>query len=93
MTDHRITRLLASAASLAAACLATGLHAQTQTTSSWTDTIVVTGARGNYAQPDSDAATRTDTPVIQIPQSVPCVLFDADHTGGVPGTGDPSDMA
>jgi iron complex outermembrane recepter protein len=59
---------LALSASLFA--VITPAAAQAQTGASWTDTIVVTGARGTYAAPDSAAATRTDTPVIQIPQSV-----------------------
>jgi iron complex outermembrane receptor protein len=40
------------------------------TASGWTDTITVTGQRKAYAVPDTASATRTDTPVIQIPQSV-----------------------
>lgn len=48
-------------------------HAQTAnsaTTPSWTNDIVVTGKREGYATPDSGAATRTDTPLIEVPQSV-----------------------
>ena len=38
---------------------------------SWTgQTIVVTGHRQTYAAPDSASATRTDTPLINVPQSV-----------------------
>ena len=36
----------------------------------WTDTIVVTGMHGDYAVPDTSAATRTSTPLIEVPQSV-----------------------
>ncbi|KQN07099.1 hypothetical protein ASE85_18645 [Sphingobium sp. Leaf26] len=44
---------------------------QTGSKPSWTsDTIIVTGERGGYAVPNAGAATRTDTPLIQIPQSV-----------------------
>ncbi len=38
--------------------------------SSWTPDIVVTGQREGYAEPGSMAATKTDTPLIQVPQSV-----------------------
>lgn len=38
---------------------------------SWTGAdVVVTGRRGAYAVPDSGSATRTDTPLTQVPQSV-----------------------
>ena len=38
---------------------------------SWlADTIVVTGAREGYAAPMSSASTRTDTPLVEVPQSV-----------------------
>ena len=38
---------------------------------SWTgETIVVIGHRQTYAAPDSASATRTDTPLINVPQSV-----------------------
>ncbi|HZV11202.1 MAG TPA: Plug domain-containing protein, partial [Novosphingobium sp.] len=38
---------------------------------SWTNnTIVVTGKRQHYAVPDAQAATRTNTPLIEVPQSV-----------------------
>lgn len=53
--------------------LAATAHAQTAqaNTPSWAaDTIVVTGRRDGYAVPDSSSATRTDTPLIDIPQSV-----------------------
>jgi outer membrane receptor protein involved in Fe transport len=32
--------------------------------------IIVTGARETYTAPETGAATRTDTPLIQVPQSV-----------------------
>ncbi|TWB23405.1 iron complex outermembrane receptor protein [Nitrospirillum amazonense] len=42
------------------------------TASSWTsiNEIIVTGLRQSYTGPNSDSATRTDTPLIEIPQSV-----------------------
>ncbi len=41
---------------------------------SWTsETIVVTGKRRRYAVPEASSATRTDTPLIEIPQSVQVV--------------------
>ena len=58
---------------LASASLASAAQAQTGQTGaapSWTGDIVVTGARDTYAAPDSAAATRTDTPLIDVPQSV-----------------------
>ena len=36
----------------------------------WNGEVVVTAARKTYAAPDTSAATRTDTPLIQTPQSV-----------------------
>lgn len=40
-------------------------------TPSWTGAdIVVTGQRQIYAEPDTSAATKTDTPLINVPQSV-----------------------
>lgn len=60
-------------AALATTCLASAAHAQNapaKDTPSWTGDIVVTGARDTYATPDSSAATRTDTPLIDVPQSV-----------------------
>lgn len=46
-------------------------EAQPDTIPSWTgDTIVVTGVRERYAAPDSSSASRTNTPLIQTPQSV-----------------------
>ena len=65
-----LARWLASAATLATACATGAAQAQTSTAPSWTDTIVVTGERQHYAVPEAGSATRTDTPVIQIPQSV-----------------------
>lgn len=45
--------------------------AQADTSPSWTsETVVVTGARNRYAAPATSSATRTDTPLIEIPQSV-----------------------
>lgn len=68
----------------AAACAATLLLPATavaQTASdqgkaapSWAgDQIIVTGKRDTYAAPTSTSATRTDTPLIQVPQSVQVV--------------------
>jgi iron complex outermembrane receptor protein len=39
-------------------------------TASWLDEIIVIGRREGYAVPDSSSATRTDTPLIETPQSV-----------------------
>lgn len=39
-------------------------------TKSWTGDIIVTGVRQTYAAPETSAATRTPTPLIQVPQSV-----------------------
>lgn len=45
--------------------------AQTSEAPSWTsDTIIVTGQRETYVAPDTGASTRTDTPLIEVPQSV-----------------------
>lgn len=68
-------------AGAAAPCLLLAMPAaaQTQDTSpaadvataqGWTGDIIVTGARETYAAPETSAATRTDTPLIQVPQSV-----------------------
>jgi len=44
---------------------------QKQDASSWTiKQVVVTGRRERYAVPSAAAATRTDTPLIEVPQSV-----------------------
>ncbi|WP_202423952.1 TonB-dependent siderophore receptor [Duganella lactea] len=44
---------------------------QKQDVSSWTmKQVVVTGRRERYAVPSATAATRTDTPLIEVPQSV-----------------------
>lgn len=62
------TSIIALAAALA---ITSPAIAQTTDLPSWTtDTIVVTGKREGYAAPDTMAATRTDTPLIQVPQSV-----------------------
>ena len=76
------TNLLASAA---ASCLLVPMSAIAQTRSadvssstvpdvapaqSWAGDIIVTGQRQTYAEPETTAATRTATPLIQIPQSV-----------------------
>jgi iron complex outermembrane receptor protein len=66
----------------AAPCLLLALPAaaQTQNASSatsgvapvqgWTGDIIVTGTRETYTAPETGAATRTTTPLIQVPQSV-----------------------
>lgn len=76
----RRTALLTATATVGAlaTCLLTfPAYAQTArdgTTPSWTsETIVVTGKREGYAAPTSDAATRTDTQLIEVPQSVQVV--------------------
>lgn len=73
------THLLAGAA---APCLLLAMPAAAQaqdassvtsvadTAPSWTGDIIVTGARETYTAPETSAATRTDTPLIQVPQSV-----------------------
>lgn len=62
------TSLIALTAALA---ITSPAIAQTRDAPSWTsETIVVTGKREGYAAPDTTAATRTDTPLIQVPQSV-----------------------
>ncbi len=73
------THLLAGAA---APCLLLAMPAAAQsqhtsstapdvaTAQSWSGDIIVTGARDTYTAPETSAATRTDTPLIQVPQSV-----------------------
>lgn len=68
-------RLLGAAplALITALCTPAAAHAQTaesETKPSWSNDIVVTGKREGYAAPDSGAGTRTDTPLINVPQSV-----------------------
>lgn len=74
--------LLATAISLALACMASATQAQTaaapapdgqaEKVSTWTpeSTVVVTARRERYAVPNSATATRTDTPLLEVPQSV-----------------------
>jgi len=70
------TRLLAT---LACALTPAAVHAQDeapQNTSAqgWTvETIVVTGKRTGYAEPQAATTTRTTTPVEKIPQSIQTV--------------------
>lgn len=63
-----------SIALLGSICTAQTALAQTypgDTGSSWSaGTIVVTGKRQAYSAPTSSASTRTETPLIQVPQSV-----------------------
>lgn len=69
---------LASTSLTVIAALWLGSPAMAQTTPtedtqtpSWSGSdIVVTGVRDSYAAPETSAATRTDTPLIQVPQSV-----------------------
>jgi iron complex outermembrane receptor protein len=37
---------------------------------SWVSEVTVTGVRNAYTSPDARSATRTDTPIVEIPQSV-----------------------
>ncbi|MCC4234135.1 TonB-dependent receptor [Sphingobium soli] len=64
------TSIIALAATLA---FTSPAAAQTEDTPSWTRDIVVTGEREGYAVPTSSTATRTDTPLIEVPQSVQVV--------------------
>ena len=72
----RIRHTTSAVAALATACLAQAATAQTATATtgetvntplSW---ITVTGRRDGYAAPNAASATRTDTPLIETPQSV-----------------------
>lgn len=49
---------------------ASSVTSDAATAPSWTGDIIVTGARETYIAPETSAATRTDTPLIQVPQSV-----------------------
>lgn len=49
---------------------ASSVTSDASTAPSWTGDIIVTGARETYTAPETSAATRTDTPLIQVPQSV-----------------------
>ncbi len=81
MRLHRLAS--ASALAIALACKAAGAQttaapaASDQTGGpvqtpmpSWASEVVVTGKRGAYATPDASTATRIDTPLIDVPQSV-----------------------
>lgn len=64
---------LSAAAALATTFLTQTAHAQTtqaDAPKSWGEEIVVTGKRNGYVIHDSGSATRTNTPLINIPQSV-----------------------
>lgn len=65
------------AAALTVTCLVPVAHAQTAPVDdipSWAgQTVVVKGAREGYAAQNTNSATRTDTPLIDIPQSVQIV--------------------
>jgi iron complex outermembrane receptor protein len=61
---------LALAANLALAVAPDANAQASPTIASWTDAIIVTGVRGDYTAARSEAATRTDTALIEVPQSV-----------------------
>jgi iron complex outermembrane receptor protein len=71
---------------LAAQWLISGAEAQTsqpESSQSWVSEIVVTGKRIGDAVPDAASATRTDTPLNEIPQSVQVInrtLMDEQDT-------------
>lgn len=77
MTPAATTRLCLSTALLASLCMIPAAHAQSapeESEASWAaGTIVVTGERLRYAAPTSGSSTRTDTPLIEVPQSVQVV--------------------
>ena len=59
------------AASASAQELSTSNQVEQRTSPSWAgDPIVVTARRGGYAVPDTGAATKTDTPLVNVAQSV-----------------------
>ena len=56
---------------LGVSVLAGASAASAQQVGGWTaDTIVVTGVRESYAEPQAATATRTATPIEQVPQSI-----------------------
>lgn len=56
---------------LGVSALAGASAASAQDVGGWTaDTIVVTGVRESYAEPQAATATRTATPIEQVPQSI-----------------------
>lgn len=65
---------LSVATALATTCLTPAAHAQSTPTdtapSLSNETIVVTDVHGGYAVHDDDSATRTNTPLVETPQSV-----------------------
>ena len=58
------------AALLGASALTPAAHAEPPPPPSWASEVVVTAVRPSYAAPDTSSATRTDTPLIEVPQSV-----------------------
>ena len=72
---------------LLAACAAAPALARTepsaQTAPSWVSDVVVTGTRQHYASPDAGSATRTDTPLIEVPQSVQVITSSLLEEQGV----------
>ena len=84
MKQHSFKRKLAplSAALMIAGIVPIPVHAQTpatavtddRPTASWTlPQVVVTAQHERYTVPNSQSATRTDTPLIEVPQSVQVV--------------------
>lgn len=71
------TRLRLSTAMLASICAAQSAHAespQDKSEASWASSaIVVTGERRHYSTPNASSATRTDTALIEVPQSVQAI--------------------
>src|SRR4051794_25493268 len=63
-----------SAMALATTILTPQLHAQATpadtASESWAGDVVITGKRDGYVSHDASSATRTDTPLINVPQSV-----------------------
>ncbi|MFA4940092.1 TonB-dependent siderophore receptor [Brevundimonas sp.] len=64
------TFLLAGAVMVSASPALAQTARADQDAASWIDEVVVTGARQGYAAAGSTSATRTDTPLIHVPQSV-----------------------
>ena len=66
------THIYAGASALALMLAAETAHAQqtASSTPSWVSEVVITGVRASYAAPAAASATRTDTPLIEIPQSI-----------------------
>jgi iron complex outermembrane receptor protein len=65
MTAASLTLIAGASAASAATPADTAANGQ-----SWVSEVVITGQRQGYAAPTAASATRTDTPLIQVPQSV-----------------------